>query len=173
MDGPHGYLGAAIAMPGHFRQAEPPVERLRPAVDREHVENQVLAYALCFRQQRADDPGTDAVTLMAGVDLDAGQVNLPEAVLDIQHADVGLPGGDDLPSVRAECTLMKDALDLLVPPLDRRDVLAHGGLVQLVAELGIGGGGGPQPDRRLGQAGPERPARTLAWHRSGPRGRWW
>jgi hypothetical protein len=118
-------------------------------------------------------PGTDAVALMARVDFDAGQVDLPGAVVNIQHADISLPGGNDLPSVRVEGTLMKSALDLLVPPPDRRDVLAHGVLVQLVAELGIGGGGRPQRDSSLGKAGPERPARTLAWHRSGPCSRMW
>jgi hypothetical protein len=167
--GLHGDLGVAVAVPGHFLQAKPMVERLRAAVDREHVEDQVLARALCFLDKGADDPGTDAVALMAGVDFDAGQVDLPGAVLDIQHADVSLPGGDDLPSVRVEGALMKRALDLLVPPPDRRDVLAHGGLVKLVAELGIGGAGRPQGDSRLGQAGLQRPARTLTWHRSGPR----
>lgn len=50
MGGPHGDLGAAVAGPGHFRQAKPPVERLCTAVDRENVENQVLALALCFLQ---------------------------------------------------------------------------------------------------------------------------
>src|SRR6185312_12774891 len=39
------------------------------------VENQVLA--LRFLQKRADDPAADAVTLTAGVDFDAGQVDLP------------------------------------------------------------------------------------------------
>jgi len=34
--------------------------------------------------------------------------------------------------------------------------------VQLVAELGIGGGGRPQPDTGFGQASRDRPARTLA-----------
>jgi hypothetical protein len=38
------------------------------------------------------------------------------AVVDIQHADIVLPGGDDLPSVLVEGALMKCALDLLVPP---------------------------------------------------------
>ena len=90
---------------GRFRQAKPPVERLRAAVDREHVEDQVLALALLFLQERTDDPGTDA-----------GQVDRPGAVVDIQHADIGLPGGNDLPSVRVEGTLMKRVLDLLVHP---------------------------------------------------------
>jgi hypothetical protein len=49
-------------------------------------------------------------------DFDAGQVDLPGAVVDIQHADTSLPGGDDLPSVQVESALMKRALDLLVPP---------------------------------------------------------
>ena len=100
--GPHGDLGVAVTTPGHFCHAEPLVERLRAAVDREHVENQVLACALCFIQKRADDPGAYAVALMVGVEFDAGQVDLPWAVLDIQHAGIGLPGGDDLPSVRVK-----------------------------------------------------------------------
>ena len=48
MGGPHGDLGAAVAGPGHFRQAEPPVERLRAAVGCEYVKNQVPARALGF-----------------------------------------------------------------------------------------------------------------------------
>jgi hypothetical protein len=34
---------------------------------------------------------------------------------------------------------MKRTLDLLVPPPGHGDVVAHRGLVQLVAELGVGG----------------------------------
>jgi hypothetical protein len=68
---------------------------------------------------------------MAGMDLDAGQVDLPGPVFDIQHADGGLPGGDDLPPVRVEGALVKRALDLFVPPPDGRDVLAHGGLMRI------------------------------------------
>ena len=64
--GPHGDFGASVAVAGHFGQAKPPVERLRAAVDREHVENQVLARALCFFQKRGDDPGTAAVFLRRG-----------------------------------------------------------------------------------------------------------
>ncbi len=37
-----------VAVPGHFRQAKPLVERLRAAVDREHVENQVLPLGSMF-----------------------------------------------------------------------------------------------------------------------------
>lgn len=58
--GPHGDLGAPCAVAGDFGQAEPPVERLCAAVDRQHVENQVLACALCFLQERPDDPAADA-----------------------------------------------------------------------------------------------------------------
>jgi hypothetical protein len=58
--GPHGDLGVVVAVPGHFLHAKPLVERLRAAVDREHVEDQVLAFALCFKQKRADDPGVRA-----------------------------------------------------------------------------------------------------------------
>jgi len=90
---------------------------------------------------------------MAGVDFDAGQVDLPRAVVDVQHADISLPGGDDLPPVRVEGALMKGTLDLFVPPPDRRDVVAHGGLVQLVAELGVGGGSRAQRDDGRAAAG--------------------
>jgi hypothetical protein len=45
-----------------------------------------------------------------------GTSRSPRAVVDIQQAGIGLPGGDDLPSVRVEGALMKGALDLLVPP---------------------------------------------------------
>jgi len=155
-------------VPGHFCQAEALVERLRAVVDRQHVKNQVLAAAFCFIQERADDPGADAVALMPGVDFDAGQVDLPRAVVDIQHADIGVPGGDDLPSVRVEGAVMRRALDLLVPPPDRHDVLAHGGLVQLVAELRVGGCGRPQRDGGCAVADPRPLAGTLVRRRPAP-----
>ena len=116
MGGSHGDLGTAVTVPGHFRQAEPLVERFRAAVDREHVENQVPARPLRFVQKRGDDPGTDAQALIAGIDLDAGQVDLPGAVINIQDAGTGLPGSDDLPPVRVEGALVKCALDLLITP---------------------------------------------------------
>jgi hypothetical protein len=40
--GPHGDFGAPFAVAGDFGQAEPPVERLCAAIDRQHIENQVL-----------------------------------------------------------------------------------------------------------------------------------
>jgi hypothetical protein len=58
--GLHGDLDAAVAGPGPFRQAQSLVERSSAAVDREHVENQVLARAFGLVRKRADDPGTDA-----------------------------------------------------------------------------------------------------------------
>jgi hypothetical protein len=67
-------------------------------------------------RRKDDDPGTDATVLVARVDFDAGQVDLPGTVIDIQHADIGLPSVDDLPSARVEGALMERALDLLVPP---------------------------------------------------------
>ena len=126
--GPHGDLGVVVAMPGDFPQAKPEVERLRPTVDREHVENQVVACLLCLIKKSADEPGADAAALMVRVDFDAGQVDLARAVVDIQHADIGLPVGDDLPSVHVEGARMKRALDLLVPPPDRGDVGAMAAL---------------------------------------------
>jgi hypothetical protein len=111
--GPHGDLGVAGAVPGHFPEAKPEVERLRAAVDREHVENQVVAFLLRFVKKCADEPCADAAALMVRVDLDAGQVDLARAVIDIQHADIVLPAGDDLPSVHVEGARMKRALDLV------------------------------------------------------------
>src|SRR5260370_30440478 len=58
--GPHGDLGVVGAVPGHFLQAKPLVERLCAAADREHVANHVLAIALCFIQTHAGDPGAYA-----------------------------------------------------------------------------------------------------------------
>ena len=142
--GPHGDLGAPFAGAGDFGKAKPPAARLCAAADRQHAGNQVLAGALCFLQERPDDPAADAGALMAGAGLDAG-----------------LPGGDDLPPVRVEGAVMKRALNLLVPSLGRRDVVAHGRLVQPVAELCVSGGGRPQRNCGLGKAGRERPARRL------------
>jgi hypothetical protein len=125
---------------GDFGQAKTLVERSGAAVDRQHLQNQVLARTLCFLHKRADDPAADGAALMAGIDFDARQVDLPRTVVDIQHADIGPAGGDDLPSARVEGAVMKRALNLLVPPPDRRDVVTHRSLVQPVAELGVGGG---------------------------------
>src|SRR2546429_8551382 len=162
MSGPHGDLVAVVAVAGDFGPAKPVVGRWGGAVDRQHIEYQVLAFALCFLQKHADEPAPESMALMAGVDFDARQVDLPRTVLDIQHADIGLPGGDDLPPVRVEGAVMKRALNPLIPPPDRRDVVAHGGLVQPVAELGVGGGGRPERDSGLGKAGPARAARRPA-----------
>jgi len=96
---------------------------------------------------------------MAGAGLDARQVDLAGTAAGIQHADAGLPGGDDLPPVRVEGAVMKRALNLLVPSPGRRDVVAHGRLVQPVAELCVSGRGRPQRNCGYGQAGRERPAR--------------
>src|SRR5256884_622651 len=173
MSGPHGDLVAVVAVAGDFGQAKPLVERLRAAVDRQHIEYQVLAFALCFLQKRADDPAAEAMALMAGVDFDARQVDLPRTVLDIQHADIGLPGGDDLPPVRVEGAVMKRALNPLIPPPDRRDVVAHGGLVQPVAELGVGGGGRAERDSGPGKGGPGWSAGTPSRNRARPRSWLW
>src|SRR5262249_36751709 len=96
--------------------------------------------------ERADEPGADAVALVAGVHFDAGQVDFAGPVFDVDHADVRPAGGDDLPAPWVERAGMEVPLALLVPPPDRGDVAAHGGLVQLVAELAVGGGGRAQRD---------------------------
>lgn len=41
--------------------------------------------------ERADEAGADAVALMIGEELDAGEVDLAGAVFDVDHADVVPP----------------------------------------------------------------------------------
>jgi hypothetical protein len=53
---------------------------------------------------------------------------------------------DDLPAARGEPAIVGVALALLVPPPDGGDVLNHGGLVQLKAELTVRARGSPQAD---------------------------
>src|SRR5712691_9692714 len=97
---------------------------------------------------------------MAGEDFDAGEVDLGGTVFDVEHADVCPAGGDDLPAARIEPAGVEAPLDLLVPSPDRGDVAAHGGLVQLVAELAVGGGGRPQRDGSQAAAASGRSIRT-------------
>src|SRR6266571_335090 len=144
--GPHGDLDVAGAVPGDLRHAEPLVEGKSPRVDGEHVKDEVLAVLPGLVDERADEAGADAAALMAGVDLDAGEVDLGGTVFDVQHADVCPAGGDDLPAARVEPAGVEATLALLVPSPDRGDVAAHGCLVQLEAELAVGGGGRPQRD---------------------------
>jgi hypothetical protein len=80
------------------------------------------------------------------MDFDAGNINFAGAELDGEHADIGAVGGDDLPVVRVEPAGVIVPLGLLVPSPDRGDVVAHGGFVQLEAELAVGGHGGSQRD---------------------------
>src|SRR6185437_3544851 len=94
------------------------------------------------------EAGADAAALVTGMNFDAGQVDLAGSVLDVEHARVGTANGDDLPAVHVEGAGVEAPLDLLVPSPDRGDVATHGGLVQLVAELAVGRGGGPQCDGR-------------------------
>jgi hypothetical protein len=82
-------------------------------------------------------------TLVIGVDFDAGEVDLGGPVFDVDHADVCPVGGNDLPVSWLELAGVGVPLALLVPSPDGGDVFAHGGLVQLEAELAVGGGGRP------------------------------
>src|SRR5919109_1002692 len=109
-------------MSGHFSQAESPVEGVCPVVDREHVQDQVLTSPVGLAQERGDELGTDAASLMVGMDLDAAKVDLGGAVLDAEHADTSPVGGDDLPAVWIEPARVIVPLDLLVPPPDRGNV---------------------------------------------------
>lgn len=140
--GPHSDL--FVTVPGDFTQAQPLVEGLGTPVDGEHVQSQFLAFVPGFVDERADEAGADAAALLAGVDLDACEVDLTGPVFDVEHADVCPAEGDDLPAAWAERAGVELALDLLIPPPGRGDVAAQGGLVQLEAELAIGRGGRPQ-----------------------------
>src|SRR2546429_8499267 len=109
MSGPHGDLGAVVAVAGDFGQAKPLVERLRAAVDRQHIEDQVLAFALCFLQKRADDPAAEAMALMAGGDFDWRQKELPPTGLDHQQAHNGPPRRGGLPTRRGVSAGLENA----------------------------------------------------------------
>src|ERR1022692_3393581 len=138
--GPHCDLDVAGAVPGYLPDAQPPVESLGAVVDGEHVQDEVLALVLGLVDERADQAGTDAAALMAGMDLDAGEVDLAGTVFDVEHADVRSAGGDDLPAALVKPAGVVVMLALFVPSPDRGDVAAHGGFVQLEAELAVGKG---------------------------------
>jgi len=113
--GPHGDLDVAVAVPGYLGHAQLLVEGLCVVVDGEHVQDQGFAVLPGLVEEGADQTGADAVTLMIGVDLDAGQVDLVRAVLDVEHADGCPAGGDDLPSTGVEGAGVVLTLDVLVP----------------------------------------------------------
>ena len=126
-----------VAMPGYFGHAESLVEGLGAAVDGEHVKDEIVAFLPGLVDECADAAGTDAAALMIGMDFDTGEVDLgrrystssmpmsaPPAVMICQR-----------PGLKAQAWKSR----LLVPPSDRGDVVTHGGLVQLGAELAVGG----------------------------------
>src|SRR6266568_3025969 len=81
---------------------------------------------------------------MIGADFDTGEIALGGAVFDVEHADV-CPAAVMIcqrPGLKARAWKSR----LLVPPPDRGDIVTYGGLVQLEAELAVGGGGRPQCD---------------------------
>jgi len=69
-------------VPGYFGEAEPFVECPGAVVDGENVQDEILAPAPGFGRQGADQASADAKPLVAGVDLDAGQVDQTGPVLD-------------------------------------------------------------------------------------------
>src|SRR5258708_24859637 len=152
--GRHGDLQVAVTGAGHCRQAEPPVEGLSAVVDDEHVEDEVLVLVPGLVDGGVDEAGAEAAALMVREDVDAGEVDLVRAAVGVEHADVCAVGRDDLPAARLEGADVETALDLVVPAPDRRDVVAHGGLVQLEAELGVGSGSRPQCDDGHGPSAP-------------------
>lgn len=53
--GPHGDLDVALAVPGYFGHAEPPVQGLGVVVNGEHVRDHVLAFLRGFVDECADE----------------------------------------------------------------------------------------------------------------------
>ena len=133
-------------MPGYFPEAVSLVEGLCPVVDRQDVQDDVLAVLTGGVDEPVDEVRADAATLVLGVELDAGQVNLGRAVFDDQEAGVYAGSSDDLPLPGVEGACVKPALDIIIPAPDRADVGAHGGLVQLEAEFAVCRCCGPQFD---------------------------
>src|SRR6266581_4143880 len=86
--GSHGDLDVARAVPSYLPHAEPLVEGMSARVDGERVKDEVLAFLPGLVDERADEAGADAAALTAGVNLDAGQVDLGGTVFDVEHADV-------------------------------------------------------------------------------------
>jgi hypothetical protein len=130
-----------VAMPGYFGHAGSLVEGLGAAVDGELVKDEILAFLPGLADECADEAGTDAAALMIGVDFDTGEVDLGGAVFDVEHADACPPAVMICQRPRLKARAWKSRL--LVPPPDRGDVVTHGGLVQMEAELAVGGGGRP------------------------------
>ena len=78
---PHGDLDVVLAVPGHFLHAKSLVESLDAVVEGEHVKDQVLALPPGLISECVNEEGADALAVIIGMDLDAGDVDLAEAVL--------------------------------------------------------------------------------------------
>src|SRR5262249_60432142 len=64
-------------------------------------------------------------------------------MFDVEHADVRSANADDRTAARGEGPGVETPLPLLIPPPGGGDVAAHGGLVQLEAELAVRWSGRP------------------------------
>lgn len=136
-------------MPGYFGHAEPLVEGLGAMIGGKHLQDQVLVLLPGPLSEYADDAGADTAALIVRVDFDAGDVDLARGGARCSACRRLSRRRDDLPAAGVEGAGVKAALDLLIPAPGRSDVVAHGGLVQLVAELAVGACGGPQFERGM------------------------
>lgn len=94
---PHSDLDVVVAVPVYFGHAEPLIEGMGALVDREYIEGQDLPLLRGRVDERADEPGANAVALVNGTDLDAGEIDFAGPALDVKHANVFPASGDDLP----------------------------------------------------------------------------
>src|SRR5258708_32514086 len=92
--GRHGDLQVAVTGPGHFRQAEPPVEGLSAVVDDEHVEDEVLVLLPGLVDERLDEAGADTAPLMGPEGRYAGEGDLVRPGARAAHVDVWAARGD-------------------------------------------------------------------------------
>ena len=77
---------------------------------------------------------------------EVGDTRIPFTIQSMSKPFVFALALDTLGAARVESAGVETALDGLVPAPDRRDVVTHGGLVQLEAELAVGRCGPPQCD---------------------------
>jgi hypothetical protein len=99
-----------------------------------HVADHGLVQDRGFVEEPLDEVAADASTLVVRVDFDARQVDFGWSKVDGQRPGVVSLDCDDLGVGVVEAALVKVALGGFVPAPDRRDIPAHRGAVQPVAE---------------------------------------
>lgn len=95
-------------MPGDFLESQALVEGLFGMVDRQDVQDNALATLTGIIDEPADEVRAGAATLMIGMQLNTGHVDLGRAVLDDQEAGLCAVGSEVISRSRLQVTAGQD-----------------------------------------------------------------